>query len=143
MARNAQKGAAAVAQKWADRTGAAVQDWADGVSAVQKAPGVSAAAKKADYVRRVQERADRWAARVQKVTLEQWRSTTLAKGQPILAGRAQMAKSKMGDFMAKFLPAIYSARDRLPPRQKGNIEVGMSRVRGIVQAAMDFAKQNQ
>lgn len=92
-----------LAQKWQTRLSGAGEQIRAGVMAVQEAPGVKAAAQKAKYVQRVQERADKWAERVAAVSLTAWKDAMINKGLSRISGGAQAAIPKFTAFMAEWM----------------------------------------
>lgn len=92
-----------IADKMASRASAAQGDYTAGVQAVSVAPGAKAAAKKAQYVQNVQASADKWAARVGRVTLEQWKQSTTDKAGRFASG-VTAAKPKIVEFWTSFGP---------------------------------------
>ena len=117
--------AATAAQTWAQNFGASGTKWATGVNSVTVAPGQLAARAKQLWLTNTTAAADRFAANSAKVTLQDWQSTTVTKGQPRLASGAQAAVPKVEAAFAKLFPAIQNAVNALPPR--GDIEANINR----------------
>lgn len=120
------------AQRWQQNFGASGQRWAAGVQSVTVAPGQLAARAKNLWAQNTAAAVDRFAANSAKVSLQDWQSTTVTKGQPRLASGAQAAQPKVEAVFAKLFPFIQNTVNALPPR--GDIEANINR------AAM-FARQ--
>jgi hypothetical protein len=117
--------ASTAAQTWATNFGAAGTKWAAGVNSVTIAPGQLAARAKQLWLTNTTAAVDRFAANSAKITLQDWQSTTVAKGQPRLSSGAQAALPKVEAAFAKLFPAIQNAVNALPPR--GDIEANINR----------------
>lgn len=124
MARNIPS-AAEAASRWSQGFGAAGQRWADGINAVTVSPGTLAAAAKDRYVAGVNQQANKWASRVAAMTLADWKSQAVQKGQARLAGGAQAGMSKYQQRIAAVLEAEKSIIAGLPPR--GTVEQNIQR----------------
>jgi len=114
----------------------AAADWVSGISAktakmqanvqaVTVAPGQLAARQKAVYVQNVQARADHWAARVGRVSLQEWQNAMITKGIPRVATGASAAQAKMTAVFAQLLPFIERGKSSLP--QRGTFEQNKNR----------------
>src|SRR5277367_5311686 len=104
------------AARWAQNFGASGTRWAAGVNSVTVAPGQLAARAKSLWLQNTTAAADRFATNSAKVSLQDWQSTTITKGQPRLASGAQAAVPKVEAAFAKLFPAIQNAVNALPPR---------------------------
>lgn len=124
MARNLPS-AADAAQAWQTGFAGAGTKWANGVEAVTVAPGQLAAAAQARYLAGVQTSVNKWAANTQAVSLAQWKSTTVQKGQGRLASGAQAGVGKYQQKIAAVLQAEASIINGLPPR--GTVEQNIQR----------------
>lgn len=136
----AQKDPAAVAQKWASNLGAATQSITDGVNAVSTAPGAAAARQKQAWVQRTTASADKWAARVSAVTLEDWRSATITKGIPRVASGAQQAQPKMQQFMQEFLPHVERVAQQVRAMPKLSLEDSIARATAQIRGNAQFRR---
>lgn len=119
----------------------AAQDWVNGLSAktakmtqsvqsVTVAPGQAAARQKAVWQQNTTAAADRWAANVSRVTLQDWQSAMVNKGIPRVASGAQAAQQKMQAVFSQLLPYIESAKSSLPPR--GTFEQNKARATAMM-----------
>jgi hypothetical protein len=120
------------AATWAQKFGASGTKWAAGVNGVTVAPGQLAARAKQLWLTNTTAAADRFAANSAKVSLQDWQSTTVAKGQPRLASGAAAAQPKVEAAFAKLFPAIQNAVNALPPR--GDIEANINRAGAFARA---------
>ena len=124
MARNLPS-AADAASAWQTGFAGAGTKWAQGVEAVTVAPGQLAAAAQPRYLAGVQQSVGKWAANTQAVSLAQWKSTTVQKGQGRLASGAQAGVGKYQQKIAAVLQAEASIINSLPPR--GTVEQNIQR----------------
>lgn len=106
------------AEKWAQRTAGAVQDYQRGVQRVQVAPGALAARQRDAYVFKVQQNADKFARNSQRVTLQEWQQASVEKGGQRLAGGVQAARPKVAQFMGEVMPHIDRGRQQLASMPK-------------------------
>lgn len=118
--------AADAAQRWQQNLGGSGARWAAGVNAVTVAPGQLAARAKALWLQNTTAAVDRYAANSAKVTLQDWQSITVAKGQSRLATGAAAAQPKVEAAFAKLFPFIQQTVNSLPPR--GDIEQNINRM---------------
>jgi len=102
----AQKTAAQVAAKWAQRAQGATQALQDGINNVSVAPGTAAAAKQDKMLANLTAAitSGKWAEKVSAVTLQQWKDAMLTKGVQRYGQGVSAAQPKMQNFMAKLLP---------------------------------------
>lgn len=124
MARNIPS-ASDAAQRWQQGFGAAGPKWAAGIDSVTVAPGQLAAAAQARYLQGVQQNAQKWASNSAAVTLAQWKTQSIQKGQARLASGAQAGMSKYQARIGPVLDAIKSITNSLPPR--GTVEQNIQR----------------
>lgn len=108
--------AADVANRWHQGFANAGPKWTAGINAVDRAPGIDAAAAKDRYVSGVNANADKFAANVSRVTLTEWKQQATTKGASRLASGAQAGAPKYQAKIGPVLAAISQIRDSLPPR---------------------------
>ena len=128
-----------IAAQWASRLGGSSQRIADGVAAVQVAPGQAAARQKGAYAQGVQANVDKWASRVAGVSLGDWQSAMTGKGVQRIGAGAQAAQPKFAQFMGQLLPHIASVKGSLPAR--GNLDQNIARMTQFVQGMAKFQKR--
>lgn len=119
--------AAQAAQAWQQGFSNAGTKWAAGINAVNVAPGIAAAAAKDRYVAGVTANADKFAANVAAITLADWKTMSINKGQARLASGATAGAPKYQQKMGPVLQAIGQIRDSLPAR--GDIMTNLERSR--------------
>ena len=136
MAKQGQKNASDVAQKWAANLGAAGPSIQKGVQSVQTSPTALAAKNPDGYLSGVQRAvaSGKWQARLNAVTLQSWQSAMINKGLPRIQAGAQLGKGNMQTFMQNFLPYVYSAQGQLASQPRGNLEQNISRMNTWVRA---------
>lgn len=134
MATTAQQAAA----DWVAGLSAKTQRIQTGVQSVTTAPGQAAARQKNVWVQNVTQSADKWATRVQQVSLQDWQASMVNKGIPRIASGAQAAQSKFENFMGQFLPFVERGKASLPPR--GTFEQNVQRATAWMQYAHTFKR---
>lgn len=117
--------AADAATRWQQGFAASGQKWAAGIDAVTVAPGQLAAAASSRWLANTQAAANKYAANVAKVSLQQWKSDAVTKGQSRLATGAQVGMAKYQAKIGPVLQAISTIVSGLPPR--GTVEQNIQR----------------
>lgn len=77
-----------------------------GANSVTKAPGLAAAAAKQKWLQRTTAAADKFAANVARVSLQEWQSAYINIGIPRVSQGAQAKQGKVQSFMDDFLPYL-------------------------------------
>lgn len=92
-------------EKQARRLKGAIEDIRAGIERVSTAPTAQAAAKQEKMVANLTQavQSGKWAARLKKVTLEDWKAATATKGLPRIASGIDGAAAKVEDFAAQLL----------------------------------------
>lgn len=139
----AQKDPTQVAAKWRANLGGSTQSITDGVNAVTTAPGRAAANQKQLWIQQVTASADKWAARVGAVSLEEWRTQMINKGVPRVASGAQAAEPKMASFMAEFLPHVERVAQQVRSMPKGGIDNAIARASAQIRGNAQFRRSGQ
>lgn len=117
------------AEKWARRTGGAVQDYTAGVQRVTTSPMETAA----EHPERYQDGVNRAVAEgryqsgLRRVSLQGWKDAAVNKGAQRIPGGVQAAQGKMQSFMAEFLPYEDAVAAQVRAMPKGGIENGIAR----------------
>lgn len=131
-----------VADKWASKAGAAVNDYKVGIQGVTTAPGQLAVAQQAVMMQKWNDSVNSglWAARTGAVGLATWQQAALTKGASNYGTGITAGKSKMAAAMQYYLPVAQAIKDgvRSIPRDGG--AGSLERVR-FAMAAMQAAKQ--
>lgn len=132
----AQKNASSVAKKWSQNLGASTTSITEGVNAVQVAPGVAAASRQALLKSRLNAAIDsgKWAARVQSVSLGDWKQSMTTKGIQRIASGAQAAEPKMTKFLNDFLPVAAQVSAQVDSMPKNSIEDSVARAGAAIRA---------
>jgi len=130
-------------ERHARRTKAAIQDMADGINRVTTSPTAQAAAKidkmAAGFNAKVQDGTIK--ARLQAVTLEDWRSAALNKGIGRVSAGVDGAAAKTEAFASQFLPFLDTVKatvDKLPDL---TLEDSINRMTTQVRLVAKFRKK--
>ncbi len=93
------------ADKWARRTSAATTDYVNGVNRVDKSPTEAAASKQTKMVNNLTAavQSGKWASRLRAVSLDQWKTAAVQKGQARIATGVQAAQADMATFADQLL----------------------------------------
>lgn len=104
--------AQAVADKWAQRAGAATQDYQRGIETTDKDPTALAAAAGGRYIAAVQAayNSGKWARRLQQVGKAGWQSASVAKGVPNYATGVQQSRDKYATAIGPVLAAVQAGQ---------------------------------
>ena len=130
-------------EKHARNLKASLADMRAGVGRVTEAPGAAAAAKQdkmlANLTAKVQD--GTWAARLKKVTLEEWREKMINKGLPRVSGGIDAASGKVTDFASQLLPAVDAASRKAQGMPDLTIEDSIARMTSFVRDMSKFRKK--
>lgn len=102
----------AVAAKWAQRAGAASQDYAEGVASTTKDPTALAAAQGQRYIQGVQDsyNSGKWARALQRVGKTGWQAAVASKGVANYSTGIQAGQQKYAAAMGPVLQAVASGQ---------------------------------
>lgn len=130
-----------VAAKWAANLQNNVQSITDGVNAVTQSPTAKAAENLDAYVRNTMAavQSGRMAAKLNGVSLDQWKEAFRTKGIPRIQQGAQAAIPKMQKFMTGWLPVMAAASQQVQSMPKGTTQAALDRVRVIIEAGKTYA----
>lgn len=126
-----------VAQRWAQRTGAATDAYTAGVNAVTVSPGAAAARQANVWAANVAAAKAKFAAASARVTLQDWQAAATGKGAARLASGVQAAQSKYEASMTKLLPYVAQAVSSLPAR--GSLEDNINRMTTFVRTMSKYS----
>lgn len=117
------------AAKWAQKFGNSGEAYKAGIARVQDNPAQKAIAAQDRLLSGFTEAvtSGRWAAKLGKVTKQQWQQAATDKGAPALAAAARVAQEKVARAEAEMGPIRDSIAASLPPR--GSIEENLERGR--------------
>lgn len=134
--------AATIAQKWSDRMNASSTAYSAGIMRVQTSPMAAAANNVAGYVAGVQAAANsgKWAAGLNRVTLQQWQSQATALGAMRLGPGATQAKPKFQAFMTSFLPFLATAQAQVKAMPNQTYDQRKARAVAMMDALHQFKR---
>lgn len=135
--------AADVAAKWARNLSSSGESIKAGVNAVTVAPGQAAADRKQQYVTGVANNAEKWAVRVKKVTLAQWKDAIISKGLSRIASGANAAKDKYGDFFKEFEGYLTDLDNTLAKMPRGDLQENIQRMIKAAEMAHEWGKKRK
>lgn len=123
-------------QKWGTNLNAAGTYIKNGVSAVQTAPGVSAAAASdrmlAGVTASIQN--GNWQRAVSGVSLQSWQNSMINKGIPRIAQGVTQAQANKVPQITALLSAVSSAAQQANALPKGGLEQGIARATTFMRA---------
>ncbi len=124
------------AQNWSQGVSAGGQRYQQGVQNVQSSPGAAAAAQKSVWVANTTAAADKWAAAVGNVSLQDWKQQTLNFGTSAYTASAAKGQSKVQAFASAYIPFLQQAVAQLPAR--GNRSANQARYQAMQNAFTSF-----
>lgn len=130
--------AAAVAQKWATNTAAAVPSYKAGVASVTTAPGQAAAAAVQSWLNGVQNAAQKFANNSAAVSLQAWQQAASTLGAARLPQGVQQAQTKFQNFMSQLLPFTQQLSAQIAAMPKGGLANGIARATAAITAMSNF-----
>jgi len=130
-------------EKQARRLKGAVEDIRAGVEKVTTAPTVQAAAKQDKMVQNLQAavQSGKWASRLKKVSLEEWKAATANKGIPRIAAGIDGAAAKVEDFASQLLPYEDQVLAQLKNMPDLTLEDSISRATTWIRQMAKFQKK--
>jgi hypothetical protein len=141
MARQSQKTAQAVAQKWSTNLSAAMPQMKAGASGVTTSPTQLAAANANGYLMGVQQNVQKWSRNLQAVTLQQWQNAYVTKGIPRVQTAATQSMPAVVQAMTTLLPAVYAARDQINSTMpRGTLAQNLARATAFATAMSTYGK---
>lgn len=122
--------AAAVAQKWMQRTSAAGDAMKAGVMGVTESPTAKAADAKDRWVAGIQAAAadGRYEDGLRAVSLSDWQRSMTEKGVQNMQNGVRLATDKMQKFMQEFLPAAQASSEECRAMPKGTDQDSINRM---------------
>lgn len=131
-----------IAAKWAQRTGAATQDYVEGVQAVTEAPGAKAARKVEKYKQGLTDNVGKWARNVAGVSLEEWKAATAEKGGQRYAAGAAAGESKMAAFQREFQPHLQQGLAKINAMPDTTLEQRIAKAAELARHNAKFRKSS-
>ena len=135
------KSAEQVAEKWARNMSTAGETMREGVMAVTEAPSAKAVTQQNVMLTNFTEAitSGRWRARMQAVSLEDWRKAFIDKGISRATANAGAAKPKVAAFLQDFLPFVAQGVASLPAR--GNFDQNITRMVAMAKHNREFRRR--
>ena len=133
-----------VADKWAQKAGAASADYKAGIMGVTQAPGQLAVANQATMVSNWNAAINNgtWANRTGAVSLGQWQQAASTKGAQNYTTGVAAGKSKMAAAAAYYLPVAQQVKDAVKAIPRDGGAGSLARVQ-LNMEAFKAAKQNR
>lgn len=135
--------AAEFQEKHNRRLKAAITDMESGVNRVSVSPTSEAAKKQAKMIANLTARVNdgTWAARLNKVPLDEWKSKMISKGLPRVAGGIDAAAGKVVDFANQLLPFVATAQAKVKAMPDMTIEDSVNRASTMIREMSKFRKK--
>lgn len=134
--------AAETAQKWVDRTSAAVSAYVSGIKRTDVNPMEKAAANSAGYLAGVQAAvaSGKWAAGLRRVSKEMWTQHAVTLGSQRLGPGVTQAKQKMQAFLDQFLPVLASNVAQVQAMPNNSYEARKARMNAMADLNHSFKR---
>lgn len=129
------------AAKWASRLQASTTEITQGVQAVTVAPGQLAAAQKQAWLQRTTAAADKWAARVGAVSLQDWKDKMINVGIPRISQGATANQPKVAAFMTDFLPFLDNGVQQVKAMPKVTLQDGIQRAVAMINYTATYKRK--
>jgi len=131
------------AEKHGRRLKGATEDIRKGIERVTIAPTAQAAAKQDKMKARLNARIDdgTWAARLRKVSVDQWKKAASDVGVARIPQGIDNAYDKMVDFGRQLLPAIDAAKTKVASMPDVTLEDSVSRMTTFIREMAKFRKK--
>lgn len=125
------------------RLKAALEDMRKGVDKVAEAPTKLAAQKQEKMKAKINEAIDKgiWRARLEAVSLEEWRSKMIDKGLPRVSGGIDAARDKVVNFASQLLPYVYSVQEKVSKMPDLTLEDSINRMTTFIREMAKFKKK--
>ena len=132
------------ADKWNRRIKSSIDDVRNGVNKVTISPTQQAAAKQDKMRARITEAIDngKWAAGLNRVTLDQWKSKTINKGVSRIPQGADEAQSKVQAFAGQLLPYIDSGMSSIQRMPDLTLEDSINKMNAWTRYMANFRRSN-
>lgn len=129
-------------EKHARRLKGAVDDMRKGVERVTDAPTAKAAAKQEKMRANILESIDngKWAAGLNRVSLEEWKGKMLNKGVNRVASGIDEAAPKVEAFAAELLPHIDSVKSKIEKMPDVTLEDNIGRMTEFIRGMAKFKR---
>lgn len=131
--------AAEAAAKHANNLKNSIEEIRRGVMAVTENPMEKAAAAKDKWVAGIRDSADKWAARVSAVSMEDWKSAMLNKGVNRIAEGVDAAIPKTTAFFDRLLPFEANLQARVNQMPDTSLEDSVNRASTWIREMAKFS----
>jgi len=130
-------------EKHARRLKGSLVDMRAGIEKVTESPTKKAATKADKMLARLTESVQNgtWAARLGKVTLEEWREKMINKGLGRVSGGIDAAAAKVTDFATQLLPAVDAAKKKVEAMPDLTLEDSITRMTEYIREMAKFKKR--
>lgn len=130
------------AQKWQNRTTAAVGDYTAGVQRVTESPTHKAAQEAAKMLQNVMEaiQSGKWARALEKVSLEEWKKATAEKGSARMAAGVQGAVGKQEQYYTEAFPVLERIQREIAAMPSLTVEDSIARAAHFIREMNKFGK---
>jgi len=132
-----------IAEKWANRAGAAGPALAAAVNGMAEAdnPMAKAAASESRWAEACRKAAseNRFSRGCQRVTMQMWRQAMIQKGVPNYQNGIALGQPKFLDFLNRFMPHVMAGKAALPRR--GTLNDNIRRAEAMIRHNAQFKNQ--
>ena len=131
------------AEKWAKRLRGAVEDVKAGVDKVTEAPSKKAVSKKAKWVAKMTSKdvQDRWASRLERVTLDEWKAAMKDVGAMRISAGVDAARGDMEAFGKELLDHIKKGLGEIEKLPDITLEDNIARMEKFVKYMATFKRK--
>lgn len=126
--------------KWLANLSAASGRMQSGAMAVNKAPGLAAAAAADKWLAKVTASKAKFAARVGSVSLQDWQNSYVNVGIPRVAQGAQAKQGKVQAFFDEFLPYLQRGMATIDNMPSVTLEDGIARASAMIRYNAKFKR---
>lgn len=130
------------AEKWATRLAGSTSEITRGVNAVTESPTAKAAAKQEKMLQNLMQSVNsgKWAAGLNRVSLQDWKKATIEKGVNRIPGGAMAAKGKMQTFMSQLLPYQEGLQAQIEGMNDLTLDDSIARMNAWVRGMANFKR---
>jgi hypothetical protein len=130
------------ATNWASKMASSGEKMKAGIQAVTQSPTAKAAQRQQAYLDGVMRAVSsgKYAAALNRVSLESWKAAAINKGIPRVAQGAAEGKQRFQDFMTQFLPYVQQGVQALESMPRGGLEENIQRMVAMVRHNAAFQR---
>lgn len=126
--------------KWLQDLGQATDRMTRGAQAVNRAPGLAAAAAADKWLARVTAAKAKFASRVAAVSLQDWQNAYINVGIPRVSQGAQAKQGKMLSFFEEYLPYLQRGVAQIDQMPSVTLEDGIARATAMIRYNAKFVR---